>query len=207
MLFRSLETGLARRYTGMGLGLALTRKLVALLNGDLVVKSRLGQGTEFRIGIPLQAARELTPMPRIVRKIGSTRILLLEDHLVSQTAATHFLRSLPYPVDTASSCSAALEAAAKAEYGLILIDLHTPEMDGFETAILIRNLPRYSSIPIVALTSSYSYQDRERCFQQGFHELLAMPAQASDLLKTVRTILARPKSPSVQTGQIARMAV
>ena len=205
--FRQLETGLARRYTGMGLGLAVTRKLVALLNGDVVVDSRLGQGTEFRISIPLMAAREQTAHPRIVSKIEPARILLVEDKLFAQTAATHFLRSIAHAVDTADSGSAALDAAAKARYGLILMDLGTPGMDGFDTATRIRNLPGYSGVPVVALTASDSHERRDLYLKNGFQGFLAMPAQASELLKTVRTLLTPSKGPGEQTRQITRIAV
>ena len=205
--FRQLETGLARRYTGMGLGLAVTRKLVALLNGDVAVNSRLGRGTEFRIGIPLKTAREQTPQPRIAAKIESARILLVEDTLVAQTAATHFLRSLPYPVDTVSNGSAALDAASKGQYSLILMDMETPGMDGMETATRIRNLPGYTGVPIVAVTANYSREYRDIFVQHGFQGFLAMPAQASELLNTVRILLATSKGPSEQARQITRIAV
>ena len=209
--FRQLETGLARRYTGMGLGLAVTRKLVTLLNGEVAVTSQLGQGTQFKITIPLKTAREQAHPSRIAPDLNPIRILVVEDDRVAQTVTVHFLRRLPLQVDTAASGSAALEAAHKSQYSLILMDLQMPDMDGFETAVRIRNLPGYAGIPVVALTANYSPEYRDICFQNGFQGFLTKPVMASELLKTVETLLAPSKGPAGQNvtspAGIARVAV
>ena len=188
--FRQLETGLARRYTGMGLGLAVTRKLVTLLNGEVAVTSRLGQGTQFGITIPLKTAREQAHPLRVVPDLNPIRILVVEDDRVAQTVTVHFLRRLPFQVDTAASGSAALDSAKKNQYSLILMDLQMPDMDGFETAVRIRNLPGYAGVPVVALTANYSPEYRDMCSQYGFQGFLTKPVVASEFLKTVETLLA-----------------
>ena len=191
--FRQLETGLARRYTGMGLGLAVTRKLVTLLNGEVAVTSRLGQGTQFGITIPLKTAREQAHPLRVLRVVpdlNPIRILVVEDDRVAQTVTVHFLRRLPFQVDTAASGSAALDSAKKNQYSLILMDLQMPDMDGFETAVRIRNLPGYAGVPVVALTANYSPEYRDMCSQYGFQGFLTKPVVASEFLKTVETLLA-----------------
>lgn len=205
--FRQLETGLARRYTGMGLGLAVTRKLVTLLNGEVAVTSRLGYGTQFRIGISLKTAREQALPLRVVAAPKPIKILLVEDNRVAQTVAVHFLRRLPYQVDTATSGSAALDAAKQNQYSLILMDLQMPGMDGFETAVRIRNLPGYGGIPIVALTANSSPEYRDMCFQIGLQGFLAKPVEASELLETVETLLVSSKGPAGQPAGITRIAV
>ncbi len=131
----------------------------------------------------------------------------MEDNRVAQTVAVHFLRRLPYQVDTATSGSAALDAAKQNHYSLILMDLQMPGMDGFETAVRIRNLPGYAITPIVALTANSSPENRDMCFLYGLQGFLAKPVEASELLKTVETLLAPSKGPAGHQAGNTRIAV
>ena len=191
--FQQVETGLARRYTGIGLGLAVTRKLISLLRGEVEVKSRLGEGTHFWIGIPLKTAREQAPVSRMSGPLTTTRILIVEDDRVAQTVAVHVLKRRPYDVETVSTGAAAVHAASQAEFGLILMDLQMPDMDGLETALQIRKLPGYADVPIVALTANYSQEYRAKCFDQNLQGFLAKPVGSSELLDTVEKLLAASK--------------
>ncbi|MDQ6760134.1 MAG: response regulator [Acidobacteriota bacterium] len=204
--FRQVETGLARRYTGMGLGLAVTRKLVTLLHGEVAVKSRLGEGTQFWIGIPLKTAREQVSVPRTSAPPTATQILIVEDNRVAQTVARHVLKRRAYDVATVSNGAAAVDAAREAQYSLILMDLQLPDMDGLETALQIRNLPGYAKVPIVALTANYSQEYRDMCFNQGLQGFLAKPVQSSELLDTVEKLLAASNAVGGLLPEIARSA-
>lgn len=190
--FHQLETGLARRYTGMGLGLAVAQKLLELMNGKIHVSSRLGYGSEFSIHIPLQSARENMANQRPARAAGGEfRILVVEDNAIAQTITRNILQRRPYRVTCASSGPAALQAARNDRYDLVLMDLQMPEMDGFEVAERIRNLPGYSDTAIVALTANNSPEYRELCLRRGMRGFLSKPVQASELLRTVEAVLPR----------------
>ncbi len=205
--FRQVETGLSRRYTGMGLGLAVTRKLITLLKGEVEVKSRLGEGTQFWIGIPLKTAREQAPVPRTAATLTATKILIVEDNRVAQTVALHVLKRRAYDVETVSSGAAAVHAASRAEFSLILMDLQMPDMDGLETALQIRKLPGYANVPIVALTANYSQEYRDMCFDQNLQGFLAKPVESSELLDTVEKLLEASKDLAGHSPGISRSAL
>lgn len=208
--FRQIESGLARRYTGMGLGLAVTQKLVNLMQGRVSVNSQVGQGTEFSIDIPLQTSSERIPRqparkpPSEVNGTRKFRILVVEDNSVARTVVVHVLHRRAYHVDCANDGPAAIQAAGKNQYDLILMDLQLPEMDGFDTAARIRVLRDYANVPIVALTANCSAEYRDLCIQRGLQGFLPKPVESTELLKAIETFLPIAKHPATwSSGSIA----
>jgi CheY-like chemotaxis protein len=186
--FRQIEGGFARRYAGLGLGLAVTQKIVKLMSGEILVTSEVGKGSMFTVRVPLRVPRELTQRVRGERN-GKMRILVVDDSPLAQTIAVHVLNRKDYEVDSARSGRAAVEAASENQYDLILMDLQMPDMDGIETAEGIRKVPGYAHTPILALTANGSSEDRTRCIQRGMQGFLAKPVQSTELLKTVERYL------------------
>ena len=196
--FRQLETGLARRYTGIGLGLAVTQKLAMLMRGDISVRSEVGKGTEFTIHIPLKTARESTALaPPGGKPQRVFRILVVEDDSISRSVTVHVLHRRAYQVDCVADGAAAIEAVARSQYDLILMDLQLPGMDGLETAAGIRRLRGSSAPPILALTANSSLEGRELCRQQGMRAFLRKPVQSKELLRAVEAFLPGPTSIAV----------
>lgn len=187
--FRQGESGLARPYPGLGLGLALVRKLVALMKGDIQVKSEPGQGSQFTAGIPVRLPTE----PPAVEKPAGDRpcTLAVEDNPVGLLVLRHALERHAVQVDTAASGHAALEAAGKRRYDLILMDLQMPGMDGFETATAIRKLPGYGTVPIIALTANFSDEIRQQCQEQGMQGFISKPVEPARLWETISRYLIR----------------
>jgi CheY-like chemotaxis protein len=180
--FRQLESGLARSYPGMGLGLAIADKLASLMHVELSVESEPGVGSVFTANIPVRLAK--APARE------DYRILLVDDNSVAQTVTSHMLRRQSFHVDCAGSGKAALEAAEHAHYDLILMDLQMPGMDGLETARRLRGIAGYQRIPIVALTANCSTDFKTACEKQGMQAFLAKPVRSAELLKTVEEQLA-----------------
>ena len=175
--FRQLESGLARSYPGLGLGLAIAEKLTSLMHGELLVESEPGAGSIFTVKIPVRLAK--APARE------DYRILLVDDNSVAQTVASHMLRRQAFHVDCVGSGMAALEAAGHAHYDLILMDLQMPGMDGFETVRRLRSIRGYQRTPIVALTANCSTEFQAACGKQGMQAFLAKPVRSPELLKTV----------------------
>ncbi|MDP8979410.1 MAG: ATP-binding protein [Acidobacteriota bacterium] len=175
--FRQLESGLARSYPGLGLGLAISDKLTALMGGELLVKSEPGAGSTFTANIPLRLAKAPSR--------EDYRILLVDDNAIAQTVASHMLRRQSFQVDCVGSGKAALEAAGNAHYDLILMDLQMPGMDGLETASRLREMDGYQRIPIVALTANCSGDFQAACGKHGMQAFLSKPVRPAELLKTV----------------------
>ncbi len=186
--FRQLETGLARRFTGLGLGLSLAQKITSLMHGDVTVVSSPGKGSTFTVDIPLGAAQERRH-GRLGAPEMARRILVVEDNPVAQTITTQALRKRGFEVDCASSGKQAVAAAAAVVYDLILMDLQMPEMDGFQTTAAMRSLEAYRKVPIVALTANSSTDYRELCVQHGFNGFLSKPIRSKDLIAAVERFL------------------
>lgn len=186
--FRQLQTGLSRSYPGLGLGLAVVQKLVVLLDGSITVSSELGCGSTFSLCLPLRLPADAGS------KTGDTksargRVLLVEDNPVAQTIASHALRRQAFEVECACDGAAAVEAAAKSNFDLILMDLQMPGVDGFQATERIRKLPGYAEVPIIALTANCSMDYQERCANSGMQGFLAKPVRTRELVHTVEKFL------------------
>ncbi len=184
--FQQGERGLSRSYPGLGLGLALARKLATVMSGDIGVESQQGVGSCFTARLPLRAA----PADRGVRGVlapgpSGPLILAVDDNLVGLTVLRHALQRNGMQVDCASSGPEALEAASRRRYDLVLMDLQMPEMDGLTAAVEMRKVAGYESVPILALTANFSDEVREECRAHGMQAYLSKPVEASELLAAV----------------------
>jgi hypothetical protein len=138
--FRQLETGLSRNHAGLGLGLAVAQKLVALLNGSITVKSELGKGSVFTVTLPFKLPLEPGAGASEGKKTRG-RVLVVDDNSIAQTIASHALRRQSFEVECAGDGRLALQAASRTRFDVILMDLQMPGWDGFETVEQIRQLP------------------------------------------------------------------
>jgi len=182
--FRQLETGLSRNHAGLGLGLAVAQKLVALLNGSISVDSELGKGSVFTVSLPFKLPREAAAAPAEVKK-SRGRVLVVDDNSIAQTIASHALRRQSFEVECAGDGRLALQAASKTRFDVILMDLQMPGWDGFETAGRIRQLPGYRDTPIIAVTANCSDDYRARTVRCGMQDFLAKPVRTRDLVQAV----------------------
>jgi CheY-like chemotaxis protein len=190
--FQQIETGLARNYHGLGLGLAIAQKLACLLKATLTVESERGQGSTFCVSLRLRLPSEATALGDEVQKLRG-HVLVVDDNLVAQTIATHALRRRAFDVECAGDGKTAFEAASQHRFDVILMDLQMPGWDGFETTEHIRTLPGYGEIPIIALTANCSADYRHRCLDAGMQGFLAKPVRTQDLVAAVEEHLALEK--------------
>lgn len=184
--FQQGQRGLTRSYPGLGLGLALARKLAAVMNGEIGVESELGAGSTFTARLPLRRAvvERGTRGPWVAGSVGPA-ILAVDDNLVGLTVLRHALQREGMQVDCASSGMEALEAASRRRYDLVLMDLQMPQMDGLTAADELRKLPGYEDVPILALTANFSDEVRDECRAHGMQAYLSKPVEAGQLLATV----------------------
>jgi CheY-like chemotaxis protein len=193
--FRQVENTLSRTYPGLGLGLALARKLTTLMNGHIQVESELGKGSTFSLRLPLRTPVESLPAPARPTAHESQDgplILAVEDNPVGITVLRHNLERHPVRVDYAMSGREALDAAAARRYDLVLMDLQMPGMDGLETTVEMRKLPGYEDVPILALTANTGDDLRERCRQIGMRAFLSKPIKGAELWSAISKFLRQP---------------
>jgi CheY-like chemotaxis protein/two-component sensor histidine kinase len=182
--FHQIDSGFGRRFTGLGLGLALVHRLALLMGGTVDVDSRPGHGSIFRLKLPLRPAREHPPGPELVE--AGQRILVVEDDELGRRIAQHILSRAGYCVDMAVSGEAAIAEATARPYGLILMDLEMPGISGLDAMRAIRKLPGRESVPIVALTAHTGAEYRQECLTQGMQGFISKPVRAQDLLALLR---------------------
>ena len=130
------------------------------------------------------------------------QVLLVEDNPINQLVARNLLKQMGCLTDVANNGRQALEALAKKDYHVVLMDLQMPEMDGLEATQLIRKTPnacRNPRIPIIGVTARACASDREQCLAAGMDDYLAKPIRPAHLAEAIRQVLvprALPSSPS-----------
>lgn len=188
--FRQVDSGLSRMYPGLGLGLALAKKLASLMQGEIRVTSTVGKGSTFTLRVPLRAVE--TEATHAISGAAADRgpvVLAVEDNAVGLTILRRALERRQVKVDGAMSGVAALEAASQRRYDLVLMDLQMPGMNGLETTTAMRQLPGYDAVPILALTADFSDELRDRCLKQGMQAFLSKPVEGVQLWATVSRFL------------------
>ena len=195
--FRQGEGGLARGYAGLGLGLALVRKLLTLMGGEISVVSELDRGSTFTIRLPLHVAHESVhetakETPGGQPQTGGPWILAVDDNAVGMMVLRHALRGKQVQIDGAEDGPSAIAAAKRRQYDLILMDLQMPGMDGLTATREIRNISGYENVPILALTADFSDEIRRECLEHGMQGFLSKPLESTILWATVSRHLNLP---------------
>jgi len=184
--FRQVESGLARTYSGLGLGLALAQKLAVLMGGSISAVSRPGKGSTFTVRLPLRLPGGHAPAGS---RSGRPAILVVEDNAVNLTVLRHALDRRNVEVCCAASGSEAIQAASRRRFDLVLMDLQMPEMDGLEATAVLRKIEGYAEVPILALTATTSDELRERCLEAGMQAFLVKPIESAALWSAISKFL------------------
>ena len=178
---------------GVGLGLAITRRLTDLLNFELSLDSTPGEGAEFQVQIPLekisqpkdQLTNEQAPKAAANYNWEAHRILIAEDNSSNVAFLQMALAPSKIQIDWANDGKEAvhLVEANNQSYDLILMDINMPEMNGYEALAEILQLER--GIPVIAQTAHTMPEDRARLEQAQFTDQLFKPIKKQDLLEMI----------------------
>ena len=193
--FVQADGSMTRKYGGTGLGLAISKRLVELMGGEIGVDSLAGAGSTFWFtvcldlagpgDIPAEAPAPDSPEARLRARWAGTRVLLAEDEPINQEVSRDFLEDVGLIVDLAEDGAAALELARERTYGLILMDMQMPRMNGVEATLAIRALPDHARVPILAMTANAFEEDRKICLEAGMNDHIAKPIEAPVLYGTL----------------------
>jgi signal transduction histidine kinase len=182
-----------RPHAGLGIGLALVRRLIQMLGGQVTARSAgPGLGSEFEIRLPLTVCVEpvlpgepAAPPPVPPRGVPR-RILVVDDNVDAADALTTLLRLAGHDVHTAHDGEAALEAAGTCQPEVVFLDLGMPRLDGFDTAAELRRRHGHR-MALVALTGWGQERDRQATARAGFDAHLVKPVAEKELFRVLAT--------------------
>jgi CheY-like chemotaxis protein len=182
-LFVQGSQGLARKSGGMGIGLALVKRLTELQGGSVSASSEgEGHGALFRIRFPSVAA----PAPVATLSIKTTpiarrQLLVVDDNEDMRTTLAALLALQGHRVAEAADGRSALELAAELAPSVAIVDIGLPEMDGYEVARQLRTNPATRDIGLIALTGYAQLEDKQKAFAAGFDAHLTKPVEPEAL--------------------------
>jgi signal transduction histidine kinase/DNA-binding response OmpR family regulator/HPt (histidine-containing phosphotransfer) domain-containing protein len=216
--FTQADSSTSRRYGGSGLGLTITRQLVELMGGRLDIESEAGIGTLCSFTLRFYRSFDLVAdLPADARDLSSCRALVVDDLESSRQSLREILSMFGIRVtDVASGGDAVAELVRAAEmeqapYDIVLLDWKMPEMDGFETARVIKSDLRLKTPPLVIMVTAYG---REQVLRQAedlnLEGILIKPVSPSVLLDTLYDVLGtgykRPRDIALMRDLIPGMA-
>jgi signal transduction histidine kinase/CheY-like chemotaxis protein len=195
--FSQADSSTTRKYGGTGLGLTITSRLVGMMGGKIWVESEQGHGSKFhfiaRLGIadakPIVVGTAAPP-----EILSGVRALVVDDNQTNRRIIEGMLKRWNMKAISAEGGEAALAQLSAAQeagepFGLILMDMHMPGMDGFELTERIRQGPHPSTVTIMMLTSAGHRGDAARCQELGIAAYLLKPIRQSELREAIARVL------------------
>jgi CheY-like chemotaxis protein len=207
--FQQAETSSTRRYGGLGLGLAISKSLVELHGGSIFARSPgLGEGTSFRVSLPLPAMHEAEPAPGLPQhpsatpsnrleqalpKLEGIRILVIDDDADSRELLKTSLAKSGAEVQTVDSAPGALEKADAQLFDVLVSDIGMPVMSGIDLIKELRNREHSPNrhTPAIALTAFAATEDRKRALLAGFDSFLSKPVDLGEVIAVVSRMASR----------------
>ena len=196
--FAQEHTGSRTKFTGTGLGMPITKKLVEKMGGTVTFESEKGVGTTFVIRVPfkidLDADKREEQTDASEKSIKGLHILLAEDNELNMEIAEFMLQNEGAVVTKAWNGQEAVELFEKSrpgEFDVILMDIMMPVMNGYEAAKMIRSLDREDAkeIPIIAMTANAFTEDRIKAKAAGMDEHVAKPVDVELLIKVIHKLV------------------
>lgn len=190
--FEQADSSSSRRFGGTGLGLAISQKLTNLMGGEIEVESLPGKGSHFHFVLQFALAdgaalnqdrKQIAASPGLAPKV-----LIADDNPVNSRLIAAMLRARGYQCVTADGGAQALAALAGGGFGVLLLDIDMPEMDGYEVAQRIRNSPdpRLRDLRIIAITGNAFAEDVEKARLAGVNDHMSKPVDFDELFRLLR---------------------
>ena len=181
--FEQEDGSVSRKYGGTGLGMAITKNLVSLLGGTIHVKSKQGEGTVFKVELPLEVPEEA--VKKEINRLDDLKVLVVDDDENACTYTSMLLKKMGIDADWVQQGSVAVQMALKAheqycDYDVCLVDWNMPDMDGIEVTRRIRE--ELGPDTLVIIISAYDWSEIEKeAKEAGANAFIAKPLFESSL--------------------------
>jgi CheY-like chemotaxis protein len=187
--FTQADSSTSRGFGGTGLGLAITKRILELQNSALQLNSEEGLGADFFFIQTFEKSVNTIEVPHAEKTAKETQpltgicILLVEDNPMNVLVAQTFLKRWGATIDVAVNGQEALDKLDTTKHRLVLMDLHMPVMDGYESSRRMR--ASGVTTPIVALTANLPSEVAEETKQAGMNDIMAKPFLPDELYRKV----------------------
>lgn len=204
-IFSQKDPSMANQSGSTGLGLAITKNIVEMMNGTISVESQKGKGSTFVMTVTLTdtvdagASKDLSianAASEAQVSLSGRRILVAEDVPINAKIVEKILKKQEMEVEIAHNGKEAVDFFSGHEagyYDAILMDLRMPVMDGFEATRMIRGMDREDAarIPIIALSANAFDEDVQNSLQAGMDAHLSKPADPDEITGTIRKMISK----------------
>lgn len=190
------------RYSGYGFGVPIIKHLIALMDGEMSVKTSLNEGSEITVNLPFEiSAKEVVDYqesappkevseeqkaeePKVKEKVS---ILVAEDNIVNQRLVKELLSRKNYDVTIVENGLKIFDVLEKSRFDLILMDIQMPIMDGLEATSIIREIEKGTGkhIPIIGITAYAVKADKEKCLSAGMDNYMSKPFVKEEFYKMI----------------------
>lgn len=210
--FTQADASMTRRFGGTGLGTTIARQLAELMGGQIAVTSALGQGSTFRVSLPLQPGQPVAEEHHSDHEtsLPPLRILVADDVPQNLELLSTLLAQRKHTVSTVSNGREALERSCRQAFDLILMDVQMPDMNGHEATRAIRQREAAENrhyTPVIALTASVLEDDRRQALESGMDGFAIKPIDIPELTREIARVLGIQAGPAVDRRAIHELTV